>query len=247
MVPTLTGRVLALTSSVLVHAGVVFSLAGHVPDSVVLPAEVPVAVDISVAALEPVVSAMADDTKPVAAPRRLPAATHTHRYPVAKDHDTTPHDPALVHAPLPVEPAALPSFAIAAPAAAQTRPRFAMTATLNQPTASATDASVSGAGVLGDGEPSGEESVDVPARLLVGNTPPYPRETAEAGIEASVRLEIVVDARGHVRSARVLSRVGYGLDEASVRALRAFRFSPASLRGRAVPVRMRWTMEFRLQ
>jgi len=42
-------------------------------------------------------------------------------------------------------------------------------------------------------------------------------------------------------------RAGYGLDEAALTAIRAYRFSPAVRAGRAVPVRMRWVVQFRLR
>ena len=47
--------------------------------------------------------------------------------------------------------------------------------------------------------------------------------------------------------ARALTHVGYGLDEAALRAIRAYRFSPARRAGRPVPVRMRWSVQFRLR
>jgi TonB family protein len=77
--------------------------------------------------------------------------------------------------------------------------------------------------------------------------PSYPRAAEAAGIESRVPLEIVVDARGNVTSARCLSHVGYGLDEAALRGIRDYRFSPARRHGRAVPVRMRWVVQFELR
>ena len=82
---------------------------------------------------------------------------------------------------------------------------------------------------------------------MSGGAPPYPRAAAAAAIEADVPLEIIVDASGHVRSARALQRVGFGLEEAAVRALRGYHFRPAVLAGRPSAVRMKWTMQFRLQ
>ena len=43
-----------------------------------------------------------------------------------------------------------------------------------------------------------------------------------------------------------LRRAGYGLDEAALQAIRAYRFSPALRAGHPVRVRMRWTIQFRL-
>ena len=48
-------------------------------------------------------------------------------------------------------------------------------------------------------------------------------------------------------SARAVVRAGYGLDDAAVRAIRDYRFSPAIRAGSPVAVRMRWTVQFRLR
>jgi protein TonB len=96
-------------------------------------------------------------------------------------------------------------------------------------------------------EPLAEASVDSPARLLSGNQASYTPEAEAAGIEANVPLEIVVDFSGAVAGARVLTHVGYGLDEAALRGVRGYRFSPARRRGQPVAVRMRWLMRFQLR
>lgn len=95
--------------------------------------------------------------------------------------------------------------------------------------------------------PVAEASVDLPAKLIAGGTPSYTHEAEAAGIEADVPLEIVVDSAGSVISARALSHVGYGLDEAALRSVRAYRFSPARRGGQALAVRMRWLMRFQLR
>jgi protein TonB len=66
-------------------------------------------------------------------------------------------------------------------------------------------------------------------------------------VEADLPLEIVVGTDGRVGSARPLAHARYGLDEAALRALLHYRFSPAMRGGRAVPGRMRWVVQFRLE
>lgn len=95
-------------------------------------------------------------------------------------------------------------------------------------------------------EPVGEAQVDVPARLLASAPLIYPARARSAEVEASVALELVIDTRGRVVAQRLLEHAGYGLDEAALVAVRSYRFSPAQRFGRAVPVRMRWTVLFRL-
>lgn len=93
----------------------------------------------------------------------------------------------------------------------------------------------------------GEGDVNEPARLLSSGQLVYPAAARAASIEVDFPVEIVVDTSGHVVAARALRRAGYGLDEAALRAIHDYRFSPAVRAGRAVPVRMRWTVQFRLR
>ena len=99
----------------------------------------------------------------------------------------------------------------------------------------------------GDAPTVGERDVNVPARLLSASPLVYPPVARQAELELDLPVEIVVDVTGRVAGARVLSRVGYGLDEAALRAIREYRFSPALRAGRPVAVRMRWTVQFRLR
>jgi protein TonB len=101
--------------------------------------------------------------------------------------------------------------------------------------------------VVPDGEVFPEPGVSVPARLLSSTPVSYPPQARAAEVELDVPLELVVDPVGRVVQARGLSRCGYGLDEAAVRAVRTYRFSPALRGGRPVAVRMRWTVQFRLR
>jgi protein TonB len=120
-------------------------------------------------------------------------------------------------------------------------------------TAATTTAGTSRAATSRDGVVGGDASETYPesgvssrARLLGGAPPEYPTAARTAGVEADVPLEIVVSAAGTVIDARPLQHVGYGLDEAALRAVRAFRFTPARREGREVAVRMRWVVDFRL-
>jgi periplasmic protein TonB len=57
--------------------------------------------------------------------------------------------------------------------------------------------------------------------------PVYTLQARQAEIEGVVRVEVTVDESGNVLSARVLSGLGYGLDEAALTAARGWRFQPA--------------------
>jgi protein TonB len=93
----------------------------------------------------------------------------------------------------------------------------------------------------------GEREVDVGAKPLSAPTPKYPPAAEHEQIEGDVSLEIIVGADGNVVSARALGAPGYGLGEAARDAVLRYRFSPAMRAGRAVAVRMRWIVQFRLE
>jgi TonB family protein len=202
---------------------------------------------------------------------------HTHDYPVAASHDTTPHDPTLSHLLAPAAPARasapLATKVVSrdhdahddgAPAPPIVRASITVTnngATIadNAPSPArlppgsmrgtaaggATDGAHDHGASIGEIVP--EAHVSVRARAIAKVVPAYPPAARSAQVEADVVLEIVVDTSGRVADARVVHAVGYGLDAAALDAIRRTRFSPAMHEGRAVPVRMRYPMQFRLE
>ena len=100
---------------------------------------------------------------------------------------------------------------------------------------------------VADGAPIPEAGVSVAARLISGSPSFYPNQAREAEIEADVPLEIIVDQQGRVTTAHAMQHVGYGLDDAALRSVRAYRFSPALRGGHPVRVKMRWVVQFRLR
>lgn len=92
-----------------------------------------------------------------------------------------------------------------------------------------------------------ERGVSTPATVASQPVPRYPDEARAAEVETDVPVDIVVDATGSVIDARVGRPVGFGLDEAALDTVRRTRFHPARRQGHPVAVRMRWTMQFRLQ
>lgn len=64
--------------------------------------------------------------------------------------------------------------------------------------------------------------------------PKYTMEARTAEIEGVVRVEVTVDETGHVIRARVLSGLGYGLDESALQAAKQMTFTPATQCGKAI-------------
>jgi len=139
-------------------------------------------------------------------------------------------------------------LATATPSAPAAIPHFHITATAQ---AGAAEASAgAGAAAAPPNDQILPESVVTERAIKIGGDPPaYPPDALAQHVEidAPLAFEIVVDTSGRVASARPFQHAGFGFDEAAMRALRAYRFSPAKRHGEAVRVRMRWTVEFHLR
>ncbi|MGH7438795.1 MAG: energy transducer TonB [Polyangiaceae bacterium] len=68
----------------------------------------------------------------------------------------------------------------------------------------------------------------------VAQTPKYTLQARQAEIEGVVRVQVTVDETGNVIAAKVLSGLGYGLDEEALKAAKAIVFTPASRCGKAI-------------
>lgn len=76
----------------------------------------------------------------------------------------------------------------------------------------------------------------------------YPAAARRLQIEGTVRLVVTVGRDGRVIRVRVLKGLGYGLDQAAVRALRLARFQPAvGSNGRPMRYTIRYRYTFRLE
>jgi TonB family protein len=86
-----------------------------------------------------------------------------------------------------------------------------------------------------------------PPRLLREVKADYTEDARRRGIAGDVVLEIVVRRDGSVGDVRILQRLGAGLDERAVQAVRQWRFSPATRHGGAVDVIVEVAVEFKLR
>ena len=86
-----------------------------------------------------------------------------------------------------------------------------------------------------------------PPRLLREVKPRYSEVARRANIEGDVVLEVIIRADGSVGQVDVLQRLGFGLDERAVEAVRQWRFAPATRQGVAVDVIVEVAMEFVLR
>ncbi len=80
-------------------------------------------------------------------------------------------------------------------------------------------------------------------RFIKRVAPRYSDAAQDEEIEGVVKVEVVLDRNGRVMKVRVIKSLGYGLDQAVVRAVKASRFSPARMGSR--PVRCRLIIPYR--
>jgi protein TonB len=86
-----------------------------------------------------------------------------------------------------------------------------------------------------------------PPRLLREVRADYTDEARRANITGEVVLEIVVRRDGTVGDVRILQRLGAGLDQRAIAAVRQWRFAPARLKGSPVDVIVEVAVEFKLR
>ena len=86
-----------------------------------------------------------------------------------------------------------------------------------------------------------------PPRLLREVKPSFTDEGRRQGVEGDVVLEIVVRRDGSVGDVKVLRRLGAGLDQKAIDAVRQWRFAPARRMGAPVDVVVEVAVEFKLR
>ena len=86
-----------------------------------------------------------------------------------------------------------------------------------------------------------------PPRLVHEVRPRYTEEARRAAVEGEVVVEIVVRSDGRVGDVRILQRLGAGLDDRAVDAVRQWRFEPARRLGTPVDVLVEVAVEFKLR
>jgi TonB family protein len=85
-------------------------------------------------------------------------------------------------------------------------------------------------------------------RFVKQRAPKYPPLARMSGVTGTVRVEVFIDKDGKVRDARIYMDPGTnaGLEEAAIEAVRGSEFSPTTIDGQPVAVRIIVPYEFRL-
>ena len=95
--------------------------------------------------------------------------------------------------------------------------------------------------------PVEEYLISAPPQLLESFKPKYPPAARERNIEGAVRVEILIDREGRVRTSRVIEGLGFGTEEAALEAASQLRFKPAEVEGQAVAVKIQFVINFELE
>ncbi|HWM89908.1 MAG TPA: energy transducer TonB [Thermoanaerobaculia bacterium] len=81
---------------------------------------------------------------------------------------------------------------------------------------------------------------------ISGVSPVYTEVARKARVMGVVIVEAVIDEQGSVTETRVLKGLPMGLDRAAVEAVETWKFKPATLEGKPVPVYYILTVNFQL-
>ena len=109
---------------------------------------------------------------------------------------------------------------------------------------------------VSSGAGSPQEYGGVPVRKIGGGVtepeliyhvePEFSAEAKKAKFNGIVLVNLIVDAKGKPQDVHVLRGVGMGLDEKALKAVRAYRFRPATEYGKPVPVGLNVEVNFKI-
>lgn len=88
-------------------------------------------------------------------------------------------------------------------------------------------------------------AIKAPAKLK-GSPPEYPDKARRARIQGIVILDCTINAEGVVTDVKVLRSIP-DLDEAAIKAVKEWRYSPTQVDGKPVPVRMSVSINFTIR
>ncbi|MBX9602639.1 MAG: TonB family protein [Bryobacteraceae bacterium] len=91
------------------------------------------------------------------------------------------------------------------------------------------------------------KNYDIPPKLIHKVEPVYTKAGREAAVQGTVVLDVVIGVDGKIGEMRVISPMGFGLDEEAERVTRQWRFAPAKKNGRPVPVIATVEVNFRFR
>jgi protein TonB len=83
-------------------------------------------------------------------------------------------------------------------------------------------------------------------QLIFAPDPEFSDEARRAKYQGVCVVSLVVDAQGNPQRVQVVRHLGMGLDEKALEAVRQYKFKPATLQGKPVPVEVNIEVNFRI-
>jgi TonB family protein len=83
-------------------------------------------------------------------------------------------------------------------------------------------------------------------QLIFAPDPEFSDEARRAKYQGVCVVSLIVDAQGNPQRVQVVRHLGMGLDEKAVEAVKQYRFKPATLQGKPVPVEVNIEVNFRI-
>ena len=83
-------------------------------------------------------------------------------------------------------------------------------------------------------------------RVIHSVEPEFSDAARQAKYQGVVSIQLIVDTQGNPEDVHVTHRLGMGLDEKAVEAVRQYKFKPAMYQGRSVPVQITVDVDFHL-
>jgi len=85
-----------------------------------------------------------------------------------------------------------------------------------------------------------------PPVAIFAPEPEFSDQARMAKYQGLCVVEVIVDAKGLPQDPRVIRPLGMGLDEKALEAVKQYRFKPATLNGRPVPVKINVIVDFHI-
>ena len=86
-----------------------------------------------------------------------------------------------------------------------------------------------------------------PPQLFYAPDPVFTEEARREKFEGTCVVSLVVDEQGNATRVQISTPVGHGLDEKALEAVKRYRFKPATLQGKPVPVRVNIEVNFKIR
>jgi bla regulator protein blaR1 len=83
-------------------------------------------------------------------------------------------------------------------------------------------------------------------KLIFAPDPEYTEKARQAKYQGVCVVALIVDEEGNPQRVQIMRHLGMGLDKKAVEAVRQYRFKPAMLRGKPVPVQVNIEVNFRI-